>query len=212
MTTAAVAAGPLQAGVRVGIQLDQGATHPAQVTSCQQRAMALEVPDGLPEGAVEEGSVIDLLMPRSVGMYKWLCIVVACPNSRELDVQILDGPMFIQRRLDPRVGANLPAEVRHVRSSHRGLPYQAFVADLSHGGLKLEKARPLRMGDIVEVTMELCGAPVALLGRVVMAYPSPGLGEPGSTDAHVAFHEGQHRGVEEVDRFVAEQLACQWKG
>jgi Tfp pilus assembly protein PilZ len=173
--------------------------------------VALELLEELPAGAVEEGTVLDLLMPRSVGMYKWLCIVVSCRDAKMLGVQVLDGPMFIQRRLDPRVGANLPAQVRHVSSSHRGLPYQAFVADLSHGGLKLERARPVRTGDTVEVAMELNGVKVALLGRVVMAYPSPGLTEPGDTDVHIAFHEGQHRAVEEVDRFVAEQLACQWE-
>ncbi len=212
MTSVTVMAGPLQPGVRVGLQLDQGETRPAQVTACDQRTMTLELLDGMPAGPVEEGAIIDLVMPRSVGMYKWLCIVPYAPEGTGLSVQILDGPLFIQRRIDPRVGANLPVAVRHVRSSHRGLPYEASVADLSHGGLKLEGVKPLRMGDTVEVAMDLCGIKVALLGRVVMAYPSPGLGEPGATDAHVAFHEGQRRGIEAVDRFVAEQLACQWGG
>ncbi len=212
MTSLAVMAGPLHAGVRVGAQLGQGGTRAAEVTSCDEQATTIRVLDGAPIGALEEGTIIDLLMPRSVGLYKWLCIVTAPPVGDRIEIQLLDGPMFIQRRLDPRVGANLPAEVRHVRSAKRSIPYHALVADFSHGVLKLDGARPLRQGDTVEVTMQLADTKMALLGRVVLSYPSPRLGEPGSTDAHVAFLEGQGRGIEAVDRFVAEQLACQWKG
>jgi hypothetical protein len=166
----------------------------------------------MPDDSLEEGTILDLLMPRSVGMYKWLCMVSSPLWEKVVEVQVLDGPMFIQRRLDPRVGANLRAEVRHVRSARRGIPHEAVVVDLSHGGLKLEGARPTRKGETLEVTMELCGFLVSLLGRVVMAYPSPRLSEPGSTDAHVCFLEGQRTGIEAVDRFVAQQLACRWRG
>ncbi|GEM_PF-1313586 len=212
VTSLTMVAGPLQEGAKVALQLAPDDKRLAYVVSCQQRALVLDVPEGLPDGTVEDGSIVDLLMPRSVGMYKWLCMVSPAPRGNEVSVQILDGPMFVQRRLGPRVDANLPAEVRHVRASHRGVPYRALVADLSHGGLKLLGPKPLRTGDTIEVTMDLRGSVVSLMGRVVMAYPSPGLAEPGSTDAHVAFHEGQRRGIESVDRFVAEQLACQWKG
>jgi c-di-GMP-binding flagellar brake protein YcgR len=63
--------------------------------------------------------------------------------------------MFIQRRLDPRVGVGLPAEVRPVRSAALGEAHEAVVADLSHGGLKLEGAKQLRAGDVIEVTTDL---------------------------------------------------------
>ena len=36
--------------------------------------------------------------------------------------------------------------------------------------------------------------------------------EAGSTDAHVCFLDGQHKAVEAVDRFVAQQLKCRWNG
>jgi hypothetical protein len=211
MTSAVTTEGPLQAGARVGLQLPQGGTCAARIGSYDHRTLTLELVDEAPECSLEVGSILDLLMPRSVGMYKWLCIVSSPPSGQLAELQILDGPMFIQRRLDPRVGANLLADVRHVRSARRGLPHRALVADLSHGGLKLEGARPARKGDTIEVTMELCGGQVAVLGRVVMAYPSPRLSEAGSTDAHVCFLEGQRQAIEAVDRFVAQQLACRWR-
>jgi hypothetical protein len=53
---------------------------------------------------------------------------------------------------------------------------------------------------------------ISLMGRVVMAYPSTRSEKTGSTDAHVCFLEGQHKAVEAVDRFVAQQLKCRWNG
>ncbi|HYA44295.1 MAG TPA: PilZ domain-containing protein [Acidimicrobiales bacterium] len=210
MTSLAMMAGPLQVGVRVGVQLSQGGTSLAIVVSCTDRVITLELLGDLPCGTLEEGSIAELLMPRSVGLYKWLCMVSSPPCPPEVEVQLLDGPLFIQRRLDPRVGAKLPVEVRPIRAARRGAPHRALIADLSRGGLKLEGSKPLRNGDTIEVTMELGNVTVAMLGRVVMAYPSPVLSEPGSTDAHVRFLDGQRRGIEAVDRYVAQQLACQW--
>ena len=45
------------------------------------------------------------------------------------------------------------------------------VADLSHGGMKLEGAFQLGIGDTVEVSVDL-GAPSVVAGRVVMGYPT----------------------------------------
>jgi hypothetical protein len=99
-----------------------------------------------------------------------------------------------------------------------GQPHEAIVGDLSHGGLKLEAAKQLRAGDVVEVSMDLSATlitfsgTISLMGRVIMAYPSTRSEEAGSTDAHVCFLEGQHEAVEAVDRFVAQQLKCRWNG
>jgi hypothetical protein len=187
------------------------------VADCDGRSLVLELDQHVPAAALEEGSVLDMFLSLSWGMYKWICIVSRAPEERRAEVQLLDAPMFIQRRLDPRVGVGVLAEVRTVRAGQASPPYPAVVADLSHGGLKLEGARQLRAGDLVEVTMELTATLVApsgavtLSGRVVMAYPSPNSDRGGATDAHVAFMEGQADEVAVVDRFVAQQLKCRWE-
>jgi hypothetical protein len=213
MTSMAAFAGPLEPGAQVGLQLPQAGMCAAEVASCDGRALILELLDELAPGVLEEGSVLDLFMSLSWGMYKWLCIVSGQPSERKAEVQLLDAPMFIQRRLDPRVGVGLPAQVRPVRSEAVGAPHEAMVADLSHGGLKLEGAKQLRAGDLVEVTTELSATlistgMVSLMCRVVMAYPSAKQVGPGRTDAHICFLDGQHEAIEAVDRFVAQQLKC----
>ena len=75
------------------------------------------------------------------------------------------------------------------------------VADLSHGGLKLDGPNQLSTGDTLEVTMEL-DVPVQVVGRAVMAYPTPA----GSWVAHVSFLEGQREVIDVVDAYVARQL------
>ncbi|HTV11729.1 MAG TPA: PilZ domain-containing protein [Acidimicrobiales bacterium] len=213
----AAIAGPLAAGARVGLQLPHAGPCAAQVMSCAGSDLVLELLDEVPEGGLEEGSVVDLLLPLSWGMYKWLALVSSTPSERKAEVQLLDAPMFIQRRLDPRVGAGLPAEVRHISSGKRGEAHHAVVSDLSHGGMKLEGARQLRAGDVIEVTMELSATladyvgAVTLLGRVVMAYRSPHRDSPSTMDAHVSFLEGQEQALEAVDHFVTQQLKCRWK-
>ena len=213
MTSVAAIAGPLEPGAQVGLQLPQAGTCAAQVASCDGKALILELLEEIPDGELEEGSVADLFMSLSWGMYKWLCIVSCQPSERKAEVQLLDAPMFIQRRLDPRVGVGLPAQVRPVRSAALGEPHEAVVADLSHGGLKLEGAKQLRTGDVIEVTMELAATlvvspMVSLMCRVVMAYPSSAQPGPGKTDAHISFLEGQPDAIEAVDRFVAQELKC----
>jgi hypothetical protein len=215
MTAAEAIAGPLEPGSEVSLQLPQAGSCAARVASCDGRALVLELVDEPPAGALEEGSVVDLFMSLSRGMYKWLCIVSCQPGDHKAEIQLLDAPMFIQRRLDPRVGVGLPARVRPVRSATIGEPHEAIVADLSHGGLKLEGAKQLRAGDVIEVAAELSATlgsngTVSLMCRVVMAYPSAKHPGPGRTDAHICFLEGQQLAIEAVDRFVAQQLS--WRG
>lgn len=218
MTFVAAIAGPLEAGSRVGLQLPHTGTCTATVASCDGRALVLELEDEIPEGSLEEGSIVDLFMSLSWGMYRWLCIVSCSPGHHKAEVQLLDAPMFIQRRLDPRIGVGIQAEVRPVRSANRSQAHQATVADLSHGGLKLEGAKQLRAGDVIEVTMELRATLVdfvgtlTLMGRVVMAYPSSHHDDLSSTDAHVCFLDGQQKAIQAIDHFVAQQLKCRWRG
>lgn len=159
--------------------------------------------------------MVDLYMPLSWGMYKWLCLLSCRPGERKAEVELLDAPMFIERRLDPRVGVGLPAEVR-LQGRRSGEAHAAVVADLSKGGLKLQRARQLRSGDIVEVRLDLSATlvphegAVNLKGKVVMAYPSPPGDDPATTDAHVSFLEGQPDALAAVSRFVAQQLKCHW--
>jgi hypothetical protein len=217
MTFLAAIAGPLEEGARIGLQLPRNGTCAAQVVSCDGRNLILELAEDLEPGALEEGAVVDIFLALSWGMYKWICLVSCWPGERKAEVQLLDAPMFVQRRLDPRVGVGVAADVRAVRGGRAGKAHRAVVADLSHGGLKLAGARQLRSGDIVEVTMDLsatllpCEGSITLTGRVVMAYPSPNSDEPGQTDAHVCFVEGQQKAIASVDRFVAQQLNCRWR-
>lgn len=213
MTTGTAIAGPLEAGAKVGLQIALVGACGAEVSCCDGRDLILEMDDELSAGTLEQGSIVDLVLSLSWGMYKWLCMVTTLPSEKKVEVQLLDAPMFIQRRLDPRVGVGLPSEVRAIRSDVLGPRHHAVVADLSHGGLKLEGAKQLRAGDLVEVSLELSATLIAfsgricLMGRVVMAYPSAH-SEPGATDAHVCFVEGQERQIEAVDHFVALQLKC----
>lgn len=210
-------AGPLGPGVKVGLQLPSGGTVAARVASHGERALILELLEEVAPGALEEGSVMDLFMPLSWGTYKWLCIVSCHPSERKAEIELLDAPIFIQRRLDPRVGVALSAEVRVLRGARRAEAHDALVADLSNGGLKLEQARQLRSGDVVEVKLDLSPAlvsskeAVTVSGRVVMAYPSPPGDDPARTDAHVCFLEGQTEALAAVSRFVTQQLRCHWE-
>ena len=56
----------------------------------------LELLDELPAGKAwktSSGSVLDLIMSLSWGMYKWLCIVSAQPSERKArGIQLLDAP------------------------------------------------------------------------------------------------------------------------
>jgi hypothetical protein len=218
MTFVAAIVGPLEAGSRVGLQMPLAGTCSAQVVSCDDRTVFLELEQEIPEVTLEEGTVVDLFLSLSWGMYRWICIVSCSPGNGKAEVQLLDAPMFIQRRLDPRVGVGLPAEVCPVRSATRGQSHQAMVADLSHGGLKLEGAKQLRAGDIIEVTMGLSATlvdfvgTITLMGRVVMAYPSAHSDDFSSTDAHVCFLDGQQKAIAAVDHFVGQQLKCRWRG
>jgi hypothetical protein len=192
--------------MRVSLELAEAGTCVARVASKSDRALVLELLDEVPDGELGEGSMVDLFMPRSEGVYHWLCIVRSAPQDQRAQVELLDAPLLIQRRFAHRVGAALPAEVRREHAARRGRAHSALVADLSRGGLKLETAYQLTTGDTVEVTMNLSGATARLLGRVVMAYnSSPGRG--GTYKAHVNFLEGQRQAIELVDRFITQQLS-----
>jgi hypothetical protein len=206
------AVGPLSEGSRVSLQLTPGRSFAAEVTSGDGRAVSLKLLEVPPEGSLETGSVVEMFIPLDMGVYKWLCIVSSHPSAKLAEVQVLDAPMFVARRPSPRVLAELPAEVRALLPQSKGPAHKAVMSDLSIGGMKLEGCQPLIAEDTIEVTVRLAGRSttinetLSIMGRVVMAYPSIRSKDPGSTDAHVSFIDGQQEALELVGRFVAEQL------
>jgi PilZ domain len=192
---------PLEAGVRVSLELPEAGTCVAVVASTGETSLVLDLLDDILEGELEPGSTFDLFMPRSEGIYHWLCSLSSAPEGQRAEVELLNSAMFVQRRLERRVEAEVRAQVRRIHSSRRGRPCELVVADLSHGGLKLEGPQQLSTGDTLEITMDV-DTPVQVMGRAVMAYPTPA----GSWVAHVSFLEGQREVIDVVDAYVARQL------
>jgi PilZ domain len=199
--SAAEVAGLLEAGVRVSLGLPESGTCVAVVASRGGTSLVLDLLDDLPEGEVEPGTTLDLFMPRNEGLYHWLCSLSAPPLGQRAQFELLDLPVFVQRRLRPRVGTDLPGQVRRIHSSRSGQAQQMTVVDLSHGGMKLEGPLQLSTGDTIEVTVDL-GIPVEVMGRAVMAYPI----EDGTWAVHVSFLDGQREVVDIVDTFISHQL------
>lgn len=194
-------AGPLATGVRVSLELPQAGTCVASVTSHHETTLVLELLDDVPEGELEPGARLDLFMPRSEGIYHWPCALNALPQGRRAEVRLLSPPMFVQRRLGHRVASSLAAQVRRVHATRRGRPTEMSVADLSHGGLKLEGTYQLSTGDTIEVSLPLPG-PLQVVGRVVMAYPT----EAGQWALHVSFLEGQAQAAAVIEDYLSGPL------
>ena len=205
MTSATTASGPLQAGMRVSLELPESGSCVARIAARGERALELELLDEVPDGGLGKGATVDLFVPRPEGVYHWLCVVTSAPRDQRAEVELLGSQLLIQRRVAHRVGAAIPAEVRREHATRRGRPHGALVANLSRGGLQLETAFRLSTGDTVEVTMEIAGATTQVMGRVVMAYTSPG--HSGRCQAHVSFVEGQREAADLVDRYITQQLS-----
>jgi hypothetical protein len=193
--------GPLEAGMRVSLELPEAGTCVAVVASRGGTSLVLDLLDELPDGELEPGSTLDLFMPRTEGIYHWPCLLSSPPLGQRAEFELLDFPMFVQRRRRHRVDAELQAMVRRLHSTRRGRAHEMTVADLSHGGLKLEGALQISTGDTVEVSVDL-GVPVQVVGRAVMAYPTA----DGSWAAHVSFLDNQREAIDMVDSYVALQL------
>jgi hypothetical protein len=194
--------GPLETGVRVSLELPEAGTCVGVVSSQGQTSLTLDLLDDLPEGELEPGSMLDLFMPRPEGIYHWLCSLNSLPFGQQAELELLGSPMLVQRRARLRVDAALQAEVRRIRSAGRGPAHEMTVADLSHGGMKLEGAFQVSTGDTIEVTVDLGLTPVQIVGRAVMAYPTAN----GTWTAHVSFVEGQREALDVVDGFLAYRL------
>ena len=87
------------------------------------------------------------------------------------------------------------------------------MADLSHGGLKLEGAKQLRAGDVIEVTTgPLChphfhrDGLAHVPGRYGLSKCEPGRARPDGRP-HL-LPRGPQEAIEAVDHFVAQQLKC----
>ena len=193
--------GPLAPGVRVSLELPEAGTCVAVVRAHDNAVLVLDLLDDVPDGELMAGSRLDLFMPRDEGIYHWPCTLTNPPDGQRAEIQLLNLPMFVQRRLGHRFGAQLQAVVRRVHSGRRGKGHDAVVADLSQGGLKLTGSARLSTGDTIEVSMDL-GAPVRVTGRVVMAYATT----PGTWAAHVSFNEGQPDVTATVDGYISGKL------
>jgi hypothetical protein len=191
---------PLEPGVRVSLELPEAGTCVGVVESKNDAVVVLSLLDELPEGDLRAGTTLALFVPRAQGIYHWLCAVRSLGADHKAELELLSPPVFVQRRLAPRVEAALQARVRRIHSSRRGQAHEMRVADLSHGGMKLEGLIQLSTGDTLEVTVDL-GAPVQLMGRAVMAYPA----NQGKYAAHVSFLEGQRDAVDVVDDYIAQR-------
>jgi hypothetical protein len=199
-------AGPLEAGVRVSIELPEAGTCVGVVSakglsSGGQASLTLDLLDDLPEEEIDLGSTIDLFMPRPEGIYHWLCSLSSPPFGQRAQLELLGSPMVVQRRSRQRVDASLKAKVRRIRSARRGPAHDMTVADLSHGGMRIQGPFQLSTGDTVEVSADL-GTPVQVVARAVMAYPSGN----GMWTAHLSFVEGQRESLDVVDAFLALHL------
>jgi hypothetical protein len=190
--------GPLEPGVRVSLEFPEAGTCVGVVASKAATSLVLELLDELPDGDLVAGLTLQLFMPRTEGLYHWLCALSAAPEGQRARIELLSSPLFVQRRFGKRVEPELQAEVRRLRSTRRGRPHEMSVADLSRGGMKLEGAFPLSTGDTLEVTVDI-GGTVHLVGRAVMAYP---LSE-GTWAAHVTFVDGQRNLIDLVDDYLA---------
>lgn len=190
-------AGPLEPGARVSLELPDSGTCVAVIMSKQGTKTMLQLLDELPDDDLRPGSTLDLFMPRAEGIYHWLCELSSVPIDQTAEIELLGLPIFVQRRLGPRVEAELHADVRRISAARRGRPHGMVVADLSRGGMKLEGPFQLRTGDTVEVTVDL-GSPVQVVGRAVMAYP---MAERKWT-AHVSFIEGQRDAIDAVMNYI----------
>jgi hypothetical protein len=194
-------AGPLENGMRVSLELPEAGTCVAVVSQRGQSSLTLDLLDDLPDGELEPGSTLDLFMPRPEGIYHWLCSLNSLPLGQRAELELLGSPMVVQRRSAPRVDAALEAKVRRTRSARRSPAHDMTVADLSHGGMRLEGPFQLGIGDTVEVSVDL-GAPVVVTGRVVMGYPTT----RGTWTAHLSFLDGQRDALDMVDSFLAYRL------
>lgn len=191
---------PLEPGVRVSLELPEAGTCVGVVDSKDDAIVVLSLLDEIPEGDLRAGATMALFVPRPQGIYHWLCVVRSLGADQKAELELLSPPVFVQRRLGHRVEAALQAQVRRIHSSRRGQAHEMRVADLSHGGMKLEGPIQLSTGDTLEVTVDL-GAPVQLKGRAVMAYPA----NRGKYAAHVSFLEGQRDAVDVVDDYIAQR-------
>lgn len=194
--------GPLAPGVRVSLELPEAGTCVAVIAAQDDSNIVLDLLDEVTDIELEAGSRLDMFMPRSEGIYHWPVSLRAAPAGHRAEVQLLNLPMFVQRRLAHRLEAGIEAQVRRVHAARRGRPHPMVVADLSRGGLKLDGDFRLSTGDTIEVSLDLV-RPVQVAGRVVMAYPTGA----SSWAAHVSFLDGQPDAAAVIDSYVAQNLA-----
>jgi hypothetical protein len=192
------AAKSLSPGVRVSLEVPEAGTCVARISKREGPVLWLDLLDEVGEGELPPGSTVELFLPRTSGIYHWLCVLSASPVDQKAQVELLSPAMFVQRRLGHRTGVELEALVRRLHSGRRGQAHQMTVADLSRGGMKLNGQFQASTGDTLEVTVRMSPF-LRVVDRVVMAYQSG----PGQWAAHVSFLDGQREAFEAVDTYIA---------
>ena len=74
---------PLEAGVRVSLELPEAGTCVAVVDSRDHGSLVLDLLDEIPDGELEARSTFDLFLPRPQGIYHWLCSLSASARPTE---------------------------------------------------------------------------------------------------------------------------------
>lgn len=187
--------------MRVSLELPEAGTCVAVVTKAEHPIVGLDLLDEMPDGELQRGLTLDMFMPRPQGTYHWLCTLASAPRDQKAELELLDGPTFVQRRLAQRMDASAQAQLRRLRSGRKTKPQPAVVVNVSRGGMKLHGAFHASTGDTVEVTVDL-DQKLALLARTVMAYPL----EEGTWALHVSFLPGQRDALEALDAYIARRL------
>ncbi len=206
MTSNALRTSPLAVGARVSLELPEAGTCVAEVARLEGPRVVLSLLDEAPPGQLAQQAALDLFLPRPEGVYRWACTVASEPQAGRVELLVAGSALFIQRRMGLRVGTGLEAEVRREHSARRGRPYPARVTDVSRGGLRMETAANVSVGDTLEVAMDLEGSPLRVTGRVVMARPGP---RPDSQRlVHLSFLADQLEAKERIARFVGAHLGA----
>jgi hypothetical protein len=130
-------------------------------------------PNPLPEVAGADG--VELRHETPLGIFKASgSVTPQAPGGRRLRFEPTDDPAVIQRRDHARVDTDLPVALAPEYGNQQRIGARAV--NVSGGGVLLEGAAELGMGDRVRVSLVLDdgGPPLETLARVVRE-PAPGL-------------------------------------
>lgn len=189
--------------MRVGVEILDSASSVALVERIGPgAAVTLTLLDEVDASELLPGTEATLFVVRPTGLYRWP-VLVSDRREDKVDFDLVQQMQHIQRRADPRVDADVVAEVRVLGSAGTSDPEEARIRDLSKGGLRLAGLNRAEPGDRIEVAVDLGSGRVAVTGRVVMAYADPA----GGRVAHVAFSGELAGALSVIDAYVTRRMA-----